>query len=262
MATKNIVPRDDGEGNIGTAAKNWLKGFFKTIFLGTGGIVDSNSNEVLKPDSVADAVNEITIKNAVTGDPPEIQSTGDDTDIDIALIPKGNGVVKNQDGEIVSEAASLTSGKLVKVNGDRIIEDATNTDTEVSDAVTKKHSQNTDTGSNSDPFILTGKLKKSVQAGVTAYAGGGQANAIQITKDFVEISTCAASGDSVKLPEASPGLMIIITNHGENSCDVFPNTDDAINEASPNTAKSLGVNATMLCYAYDETNWECLTLSR
>jgi len=36
MATKNIVPRADNEGGIGTTAKAWLKGFFYTIRLLTG----------------------------------------------------------------------------------------------------------------------------------------------------------------------------------------------------------------------------------
>ena len=31
MATRSIVPRADGEGNIGTSSKNWLSAFFKTI---------------------------------------------------------------------------------------------------------------------------------------------------------------------------------------------------------------------------------------
>jgi hypothetical protein len=31
MATRGIVPRTDGEGNIGTSSKNWLSGFFKTL---------------------------------------------------------------------------------------------------------------------------------------------------------------------------------------------------------------------------------------
>jgi hypothetical protein len=33
MATKNIVPRATGEGNIGTAGKNWLKGWFGSLFV-------------------------------------------------------------------------------------------------------------------------------------------------------------------------------------------------------------------------------------
>ena len=33
MATRNIVPRANEEGNIGTSLKNWLKGWFKDIFV-------------------------------------------------------------------------------------------------------------------------------------------------------------------------------------------------------------------------------------
>lgn len=377
MATKNITPRADGEGTIGTAVKNWLKGFFKTIFLGSSGIVDSNSNEVLKPESVADAVNEITIKNAATGNAPEVKATGDDTDIDfiirvkgtgafqvmdgsgnilatfdkvasavnyitllnsittagvtakaigtdtnidfiiqtkgvgkfqvvdgsgnevaefhavasavnflktiasatgvtltieaigedtdidITLVPRGAGKTKTSDGQIIVKTApALTAGKMIKINADGIIEDGTNTDTDVADAVTKKHSQNTDTGSDADPFTLTGKSKRSSQVGITAHAGGGQASAVAITKDIAEISICATGGDSVKLPAAAAGLVILIINHGAAAADVFPDTDDAINETAANTAKSLGIDASMLCIAYDTTNWECLTLAR
>ena len=35
MATKNIVPRANGEGGIGTSAKRWLNGFFKNITVET-----------------------------------------------------------------------------------------------------------------------------------------------------------------------------------------------------------------------------------
>lgn len=31
MATRNFVPRGDGEGSIGTPAKNWLGGYFKRL---------------------------------------------------------------------------------------------------------------------------------------------------------------------------------------------------------------------------------------
>lgn len=212
MATKNITPRDDGEGTLGTAVKNWLKGFFKTIFLGTGGIVDSNSNEVLKPESVADAINEITIKNAASGNAPEAKATGDDTNIsfvirvkgtgafqvmdgsgnilatfdkvvsavnyitllnsittetleikavgtdtniDITLVPKGSGKSKTPDGQIIVKTApALTAGKMVKTNADGVVEDGTNTDAEVADAVTKKHTQHTDTGTTQTTFQI------------------------------------------------------------------------------------------------------------
>ena len=48
MATRNIVPRANEEGNIGTTLKNWLKGWFKDLFV-SGDITDGvNSISVAK----------------------------------------------------------------------------------------------------------------------------------------------------------------------------------------------------------------------
>lgn len=65
-----------------------------------GGMLDVNGKaigdgtlELLKFSETASAVNEITVKNAATGNPPELQATGDDTNIDITLTPKGTGIV-------------------------------------------------------------------------------------------------------------------------------------------------------------------------
>jgi len=44
MATRNIVPRANEEGNIGTSLKNWLKGWFKDLFV-SGNLTDG-SNDV------------------------------------------------------------------------------------------------------------------------------------------------------------------------------------------------------------------------
>jgi len=43
MSTRNIVPRSDGEGGIGTSIKNWLKGWFKSLFV-SGNITDGTDN--------------------------------------------------------------------------------------------------------------------------------------------------------------------------------------------------------------------------
>ena len=66
-----------------------------------GGQLDVNGQalgdgtlEILKFSETASAVNEITVKNAATGNAPELQATGDDTNIDLNLVPKGTGGVK------------------------------------------------------------------------------------------------------------------------------------------------------------------------
>ncbi|EFK96790.1 hypothetical protein LDC_1178 [sediment metagenome] len=58
-----------------------------------GAITDASGNEQIKFSTTASAVNEITVKNAATGNGPEIQATGSDTNIDIELVPKGTGAV-------------------------------------------------------------------------------------------------------------------------------------------------------------------------
>ena len=78
----------------GVSAK-WQAMLANEIFIETGnGIKDENGNEQLLFSTTASAVNEITLKNAATGNGPQIQATGDDTNIDLLLVPKGSGVVQ------------------------------------------------------------------------------------------------------------------------------------------------------------------------
>src|SRR6056300_1043286 len=65
-----------------------------------GGMLDVNGNaigngteELIKFSETASAVNELTVTNSATGNAPEISATGDDTNIDLKLTPKGSGKV-------------------------------------------------------------------------------------------------------------------------------------------------------------------------
>jgi len=67
-----------------------------------GGQLDVNGNaigdgtlELLKFLETASAVNEVTITNAATGNGPTLSATGDDTNVDINVDPKGTGVLKS-----------------------------------------------------------------------------------------------------------------------------------------------------------------------
>jgi hypothetical protein len=57
-------------------------------------IADENSNEQLIFQTTSSAVNQFDVTNAATGNAPSISATGDDSNIDIALIPKGTGETK------------------------------------------------------------------------------------------------------------------------------------------------------------------------
>lgn len=54
-------------------------------------ISDNNGNEQLIFSTTTSAVNEITVKNASTGNAPSLSATGSDTDIDFNIITKGTG---------------------------------------------------------------------------------------------------------------------------------------------------------------------------
>jgi len=56
-------------------------------------IDDTNGNEVIGLISTGSAINEISITNAASGGHPVISATGGGTDINIALTPKGAGII-------------------------------------------------------------------------------------------------------------------------------------------------------------------------
>jgi len=66
---------------------------FKATFDSDATIVDSSGNELVIYSGIASAVNEFTITSGATGSAPELSATGDDTNIDLTLAPKGTGNV-------------------------------------------------------------------------------------------------------------------------------------------------------------------------
>jgi len=54
-------------------------------------ILDTNGNEIALVTATSSAVNEFTIANAATGNDPTLSATGGDSNIDIAIKPKGTG---------------------------------------------------------------------------------------------------------------------------------------------------------------------------
>ena len=91
-----------------------------------GGMLDVNGQsigdgtlELVKFAETASAVNEITVTNSATGTAPEIAATGDDTNIDLKLTPKGTGKL-NLDG-IKFPNADGSAGQALTTNGSGIL---------------------------------------------------------------------------------------------------------------------------------------------
>ena len=73
-----------------------------------GDVIDTNGNELLKVTATASAVNEVTLANAATGGTPVLSATGGDTNIGIALTPKGTGGVVFPAGAVGTPAITTT----------------------------------------------------------------------------------------------------------------------------------------------------------
>ena len=90
-------------GNLDANGNNIL--IDSTNFIG-----DENGNEQIKFATTASAVNEISVTNAATTNPPSVSATGGDTNIDLNLTPKGIGrVTFNGAGKIQQIAEKVTN---------------------------------------------------------------------------------------------------------------------------------------------------------
>ena len=79
---------------------------FNIAFDDAHGINDENGNEQIIFQTTSSAVNQFDITNAATGNAPQLSATGDDSNIDVAIVPKGTGETKIGTG---AAAATLTS---------------------------------------------------------------------------------------------------------------------------------------------------------
>ena len=78
----------DNTDDLGTSSIRW-----RNLYL-SGFVGDGSNNELLKFAPTGSAVNEFTVGNAATGSGPTLFATGNDTNVDINLTPKGAGSVK------------------------------------------------------------------------------------------------------------------------------------------------------------------------
>ena len=83
--------------------------------------------------------------------------------------------------------------------------------------------------------------------GLTAHAGGGQANALQLPAFLNEVLVVASANDSVMLPPGFAGAAITVINSSANSMQVFgsnivgPGDTIAAHNSATQTATGTGV---------------------
>lgn len=111
-------------------------------------------------------------------------------------------------------------------------------------------------------LVATGFIRGGYTNSITAYATGGQANATQIANRWNMVTTCATSGDSVKLP-ASPtaGDEVFIRNRGAAPLAIYPGSGDTIGELSANAPFYLHMDCTMGFVAESASAWRFISSS-
>ena len=83
----------------------------------------------------------------------------------------------------------------------------------------------------------------STATGLTAFAGGGQASALQLGAEFNRVTTVATAGDSVKLPVGLAGMQLVVQNDGAATLNIFPATGEQIDALGANVAYALTTSA-------------------
>lgn len=95
--------------------------------------------------------------------------------------------------------------------------------------------------------------------GITAHAGGGQANAVPLTGVLNRITITATANDSVLLPSATLGALVLVRNDGTNAAAVFPNgATDVINALAVDTAFSVAAAKSALFFCPVAGQWSTL----
>lgn len=240
--TKNIVPRVDGEGTLGTSAKKWLKSFIKQMLVGALGLVDENEKALFKGEATTNAVNYIIVKNAATGSGPQLKAEGTDTpDIDFIIKTKGVGkfqVLDGNDNEIIefhTIAAAVNFLKTIaSATGVTLTIEAIGTDDNIDITIVPKGTGKFKTGAGVE---LTGSGKELL----------AKENSISFTEQVLTSGTNIAwdlkkgnkailtAGHSFRItitkPSGAVDAVLIITQDGTGSKvmdDIVTRKDDSI----------------------------------
>ena len=167
---------------------------FNIAFDDAHGINDENGNEQIIFQTTSSAVNQFDITNAATGNAPSLSATGGDSNIDIALIPKGTGETKIGTG---AAAATLTSSGAYDLRLD------------------------TNSGTNSSYINIVDAANGNVQlypngTGLTEIGGGTNAGTVQLN--------CESNSHGIKLqspPHSASQSYTLVFPTGNVTADRF-----------------------------------------
>lgn len=109
-----------------------------------------------------------------------------------------------------------------------------------------------------DMGLITGGGGFTCVDGLTAHAGGGQANALALTAAINRVATVATAADSVALPPAVGGQIVIVSNSAaSNAMQVFAanGTSDTINATAGSTGISVAAGKGIIFFSAVAGRW-------
>lgn len=104
-------------------------------------------------------------------------------------------------------------------------------------------------------IIDAGMVRWGRNTGLTARAGGGQANGTALNLGINRFTTVATAGDSALLPSYSGGLVIMVVNATATSMNIFPPSGGTINALSPNGAYALAAGKAVIFFQASDGAW-------
>lgn len=100
----------------------------------------------------------------------------------------------------------------------------------------------------------------SSTTGVTAYAGGGQANAVLLSNRYNDVTTVATTNDSTKLPTATVGRTSTVKNSGANTLMIYPPVGEAFEGLAINAGKTISSGSIMDFHCFTTGVWSEATI--
>lgn len=114
------------------------------------------------------------------------------------------------------------------------------------------------TGPASSPGAITqfnNFFAELVHDNITAFAGGAQVGATQIQGQTARVTTVVTAGDSVMLPQALPGMDLMVINDAANTMTVWPFATDTIDKLAVNTGILHMGQSVVIYVCITQGNW-------
>lgn len=108
---------------------------------------------------------------------------------------------------------------------------------------------------------FNGFFAELYQDSIIAFAGGGQTSATQLTGQTNRVATVATAADSVMLPQALPGLELMVINDAANAMQVFGYGTDVIDAATATVGVSQMGKSMVIYTCVTAGNWRSEGLS-